>query len=62
MLHFVARRGDGSRILPTFWSDNYIHLMPREERTLTYTTPDDASHAMIEVQGFNVPLVEMIAR
>ena len=62
MLHFVARRGDGTRILPTFWSDNYIHLMPGEERTLTYTTPDDASHAMIEVRGFNVPLVEMIAR
>ncbi len=62
MLHFVARRGDGTRILPTYWSDNYIHLMPGEERTLTYITPDDDSHAMIEVRGFNVPLDEIIAR
>ena len=62
MLHFVARHGDGTRILPTYWSDNYIHLMPGEERTLTYITPDDDSHAMIEVRGFNVPLDEIIAR
>ena len=62
MLHFVARHGDGSRILPIFWSDNYIHLMPGEERVLSYETPGDESHAIIEVSGFNVPVVELIAR
>jgi hypothetical protein len=62
MLHFTARRGDGTRILPVFWSDNYIHLMPGEERVLTYGMPEDESHALIEVSGFNVPVVEMIAR
>ncbi len=62
MLHFTARRGDGTRILPVFWSDNYIHLMPGEERVLTYETPEDESHALIEVSGFNVPVIETIAR
>ena len=53
MLHLVARRPDGSRILPTLWSDNFIHLMPGEERTLTYETPDDETNIVIEVRGFN---------
>ena len=62
MLHFVARRGDGTRILPAFWSDNYIHLMPGDERVVTFESPDDASHVLIEVRGFNVPVSELILR
>ena len=62
MLHFVARHGDGSRILPVCWSDNYIHLMPGEERILTYETPDDGSHAILEVHGFNIRVSQVIIR
>ena len=62
MLHFVARRGDGTRILPSFWSDNYIHLMPGEERTVTFEAPDEPSHVLVEVRGFNVPVSELIVR
>ena len=62
MLHFVARRGDGTRILPVLWSDNYIHLMPGEERTLTFESPENAAHAMVEVRGFNVPVSEILVR
>ena len=62
MLHFVARRGDGTRILPSFWSDNYVHLMPGEERILTFETPEETSHVMVEVRGFNIPVSELIVR
>lgn len=53
MLHLVARRADGSRILPVFWSDNYIHLMPGETRTLDFGTLDGAEIGSFEVSGFN---------
>ena len=54
MLHLVARRPDGSRILPAYWSDNYIHLMPGETRTLSFTLPDDGTSSVrIDVTGFN---------
>ena len=55
MLHFVARRSDGSRILPAYWSDNYIHLMPGETRTLAFTLPDDGTSTVrVDVTGFNL--------
>jgi len=53
MLHLVARRNDGSRILPCYWSDNYIHLMPGEERTLTYEIPGGEKLRSVTVQGFS---------
>ncbi len=62
MLHFVARRGDGTRLLPALWSDNYIHLMPGEERVLHFETPGDNAHALVEVRGFNVPVSEILVR
>ena len=54
MLHLVARRSDGSRILPALWSDNYIHLMPGESRELEYWIPDNGTSVKIEATGFNV--------
>ena len=54
MLHLVARRKDGSRILPALWSDNYIHLMPGESRELEYRIPDGETFVKIETTGFNV--------
>jgi hypothetical protein len=55
MLHLIAREPDGTRILPTYWSDNYIHLMPGETRTLTYTLDNEETpFGRIDVYGFNL--------
>ena len=54
MLHLVARESDGTRILPTLWSDNYIHLMPGESRTLTFEIPEGIVFGNIELNGFNL--------
>ena len=55
MLHLVAREPDGTRILPTYWSDNYIHLMPGETRTLTYTLDNEETpFGRIDISGFNL--------
>ncbi len=54
MLHLSARDADGNRILPTIWSDNYIHLMPGEERTLTLSMPDKETYPYsLRLTGFN---------
>lgn len=34
LLHAQIRDEQGYRILPVFWSDNYIHLLPGESKTL----------------------------
>ena len=54
MLHLVAREPDGFRILPTYWSDNYIHLMPGETRTLSFEIPEGYNLGDIELNGFNL--------
>ena len=54
MLHLVARSSGGTRILPTLWSDNYIHLMPGEQRTLRYRIPADIKGECITLSGFNL--------
>ena len=54
MLHLSARDKSGDRILPAYWSDNYIHLMPGEERTLTLTQDDNTIAYGLRVEGFNV--------
>lgn len=52
-------RGHGSRklILPAFWSDNYISLLPGEERHLTLTLNSKdlkGEDPSIDIKGFNV--------
>ena len=49
MLHLVARSADGSRILPVLWSDNYIHLMPGEQRELRYIIPSCLNPDSIDI-------------
>ena len=53
MLHLTARGQDGERILPAMWSDNYIHLMPGEERTLTLNIPGGEFAYSLRIEGFN---------
>jgi hypothetical protein len=53
----AVRETTGDRILPVLYSDNYIALMPGEQRTIT-TDVDDADtrgeNPRIIVEGFNV--------
>ena len=34
LLHAQIRDEQGHRVLPVFWSDNYIHLLPGETKKL----------------------------
>ena len=47
---------DGSEILPAFYSDNYISLLPGEERTVTVDMPNvKVDHALLlKIRGWNV--------
>ena len=60
LVYLSARDKEGERILPVYWSDNYIHLMPGEERTLTLTHDDDTFAYRLRVEGFNVNPLTML--
>jgi len=56
MTHLQLRRKTGERVLPAFYSDNYISLVPNETRTVTIqaATTDFASQdALVVVDGWN---------
>jgi exo-1,4-beta-D-glucosaminidase len=46
----------GNEVLPVFWSDNYISLLPGESRTETATFNPGAlpAGAIVQVDGFNI--------
>jgi len=52
----TIRAADGSEVLPAFYSDNYISLLPGEVRTITVDIPQaDAKQALrLKVRGWNV--------
>jgi exo-1,4-beta-D-glucosaminidase len=53
----VDKGKGGDEILPVFWQDNYISLLPGEKRevTATYRTQElGASQPTVEVSGWNV--------
>ena len=53
----LHQKTSGKRVLPVFYSDNYISFVPGESATLTITaaTKDLASEApLVEVDGFNI--------
>ncbi len=53
----LHRKASGKRVLPVFYSDNYLSLVPGESRTVTveFATKDlGGERALIEVDGFNV--------
>jgi beta-mannosidase len=61
MTHLQLHRGNSkSRVLPVFYSDNYLSLVPGEMRTVSIevATKDLAREApLLEVDGFNLDLV-----
>jgi len=46
----------GNEVLPVFWSDNYISLLPGESRTLTanFETGTLPAGSKVQVDGFNI--------
>ena len=53
----LHQKTSGRRVLPVFYSDNYISLVPREQTTVTIecATKDlNGEQPLIEVDGFNV--------
>jgi hypothetical protein len=47
---------DGPRILPAYYSDNYISLLPNERRTIEITYPSSPTHThpAIALRGWNI--------
>jgi Exo-beta-D-glucosaminidase Ig-fold domain len=48
---------DGSRILPAYYSDNYVSLLPGESREIEIEYSADAGHdaAQLTLRGWNFP-------
>jgi hypothetical protein len=57
MAHVQLRRKPGERVLPVFYSDNYITLVPGGSGTVTMQAALDDFHsedALVVVDGWNV--------
>ena len=51
----VALDAAGARVLPAYYSDNYVSLLPGERRVVTIRTEVGAARAdRIAVRGWNV--------
>jgi hypothetical protein len=44
----------GQRILPAYYSDNYVSLLPGEERTVTVAFATGSAKPAIGVRGWNL--------
>jgi exo-1,4-beta-D-glucosaminidase len=59
-IHFnVTRSKSGNSVLPIFWDDNYISLLPGEKREINaHFALDDLNGEtpLLEVSGWNVPM------
>jgi len=44
----------GKRILPAYYSENYVSLLPNEQRTIMVDFPDSASNPAIGLRGWNL--------
>jgi exo-1,4-beta-D-glucosaminidase len=54
-LHAQAvRTGSDEEIVPVFWNDNFISLLPGETRELTVTIPSKDKSLQIKVDGWNI--------
>ncbi|MGC9222457.1 MAG: glycosyl hydrolase 2 galactose-binding domain-containing protein [Terracidiphilus sp.] len=57
MAHVQLRRKSGERVLPVFYSDNYVTLLPDETRTITIEAAGEdfqGENPLIAVDGWNV--------
>jgi hypothetical protein len=57
MSHLQLRRHSGERVLPVYYSDNYISLLPNETRTVTIEAAlkdFNGEDALVVFDGWNV--------
>jgi exo-1,4-beta-D-glucosaminidase len=57
-LALLVERKEGKEILPSFWSDNYVSLLPGESRDITWTADKEISSReplQLRLDGWNVP-------
>jgi hypothetical protein len=57
MAHLQLRRKSGDRILPVYYSDNYVSLTPGDSKTVTVTAAAsqfNGEDALVVVDGWNV--------
>jgi len=55
MVRLSALDAHGARLLPAYWSDNYLSLMPGETRTVTlHVPPWTARPGKLTIDGWNV--------
>jgi hypothetical protein len=52
----VLEQADGKQVLPAYYSDNYIALMPGEQRTVTIEVPPDQAKGSLhcKLRGWNI--------
>ena len=53
----LRRKGSGERVLPVYYSDNYVSLVPNESKTITIETATSdlkGEAALVLVDGWNV--------
>jgi hypothetical protein len=52
----LLRASDGERILPAYFSDNYVSLLPGEKRVVEISYPEAkaSAAALIAIRGWNV--------
>jgi hypothetical protein len=61
MAHVQLRRKSGGRVLPVFYSDNYVSLAPHESRTITIEADANQFNgegALVVVDGWNVTVAQ----
>jgi hypothetical protein len=52
----LLESANGPRILPAYYSDNYISLLPSEQRTIVITYPSSQAHTnpVVALRGWNI--------
>jgi beta-galactosidase/beta-glucuronidase len=59
MTHLQLRRRSGERVLPAFYSDNYVSLVPNETKTITIEAASkdfNGEDALVVFDGWNVTI------
>ena len=52
----------GARILPAYYSENYVSLLPSEESTVTVKFPAGTNQPMLALRGWNLGSQEVAMR
>jgi exo-1,4-beta-D-glucosaminidase len=57
MIFLDLKKGNSESVVPVFWDDNYITLLPNEERTISgycHTSDLHGEDAKVKVSGWNI--------